>query len=45
MGGELLEEGRRGPRLADEQGLGHGEEDAAIGVVILPVVAGRRSRR
>ena len=38
-GGQLLEEGRRGCRVAGEQGLGHGEADAAIGVVVLAAVA------
>ena len=31
IGGELLEEGRGGGRVAGEQGLGHGEADAAGG--------------
>jgi len=38
IGGELLEEGRRGGRVAGEQGLRHGEADAAIGVVVLAAV-------
>ncbi len=39
IGGELLEEGRSGGRVAGEQGLGHGEADAAIGGVVLAAVA------
>ena len=39
IGGELLEEGRRGRRVTGEQGLYHGEADAAIGLVVLPPVA------
>lgn len=39
IGGELLEEGRGLGRVASEQGLGHGEADAAIGLVVLAAVA------
>ena len=39
IGGELLEEGRGGGRVAGEQGLGHGEADAAS------VGSGSRRRR
>ena len=39
FGGQFFEERRGGGRVAGEQGLGHSEADAAIGVVVLAAVA------
>src|SRR5262249_36212296 len=39
IGGQFFEEGRRGSRVASEEGLGHGEADAALSVVVLAAVA------